>query len=64
MSEFTLQLELDMDVMQSIFGQYDSHIAKIEKQLGVMVLDREGVLRIKGEKANAEKAEKLILSLA
>ena len=29
LSEFTLQLELDMDIMQSIFGQYDSYIAKI-----------------------------------
>lgn len=64
MSEFTLQLELDMDVMQSIFGQYDSYIAKIEKQLRVMVLDREGTLRIKGAKADVEKAGKLVEALA
>lgn len=64
MSEFTLQLELDMDVMQSIFGQYDAYIAKIEKQLRVLVLDREGMLRIKGAQADVEKAEKLITALA
>ncbi len=64
MSEYVTQLELDMDVMQSIFGQYDSYIAKIERELQVMVLDREGALRIKGERANVERAQKLMLALA
>jgi len=53
-----------MDIMQSIFGQYDTHIAKIEKELRVMVLDRDGQLRIKGEKADVEKAKKMISELA
>lgn len=64
MSEFVAQLELDMEVMQSIFGQYDSHISKIEKELQVIVSDRDGALRIRGEKEAVEKAEKLIRSLA
>lgn len=64
MSDFVVGLELDMDIMQSIFGQYDSYIAKIEKELRVMVLDREGQLRIRGEKADVEKAKKMILDLA
>ncbi len=64
MSEYITQLELDMDIMQSIFGQYDSYIAKIEKELRVMVLDREGALRIKGEKPDVDKAKKLMLELA
>ncbi len=64
MSEFVTGLELDMDIMQSIFGQYDTHIAKIEKELRVMVLDRDGQLRIKGEKADVEKAKKMISELA
>ena len=64
MSEYVAQIELDMEVMQSIFGQYDSYIEKIEKELQVMVLDREGMLRIKGEEGRVEKARKLLLSLA
>lgn len=64
MSEYITGLELDMDVMQSIFGQYDSYIAKIERELRVMVLDREGQLRIKGEKQDVEKAKKLMTELA
>ncbi len=64
MSEFVTQLELDMDIMQSIFGQYDSYIAKIEKEMHVMVLDRDGVVKIKGNRDDVEKAEKLIRSLA
>ena len=64
MSEYMTQLELDMDIMQSIFGQYDSYIAKIERELHVMVLDRGGALRIRGERDNVEKAKKLMLSLA
>jgi len=64
LSEFVTGLELDMDIMQSIFGQYDTHIAKIEKELRVMVLDRDGQLRIKGEKADVEKAKKMISELA
>ncbi len=64
MSEYKTQLELDMEVMQSIFGQYDSYIAKIEKELQVMILDRGGMLHIQGQQANVQKAEKLICSLA
>ena len=64
MSEFVVGLELDMEIMQSIFGQYDSYIAKIEKELRVMVLDREGELRIRGEKSDVMKAEKMIMELA
>ena len=64
MSEYIAQLELDMNIMQSIFGQYDSYISKIEKELHVMVLDRGGALRIQGKQGDVEKAKKLVLSLA
>lgn len=62
MSEYIAELELDMDVMQSIFGQYDSYIAKIEKETKVLVINRDGVIRIKGEQKQVERAEKLIMS--
>lgn len=64
MSEFVTQLELDMDIMQSIFGQYDTYIAKIEKEFHVLITDRGGALRIKGEEGNVGKARNLIMKLA
>nr|MBQ8252394.1 PhoH family protein [Lachnospiraceae bacterium] len=50
--------------MQSIFGQYDSYIAKIEKEMNVVVVDRDGQVRIKGRRIDVSRAKKLILSLA
>lgn len=64
MSDCIKELELDVDVMQSIFGQYDSYIAKIERELQVLVINRDGVIRVKGEPADVEKAEKVLLSFA
>ena len=45
MSDFSIELDLDMDSLQSIFGQHDSYIAKIEKQLHVTVVNRTAVQR-------------------
>lgn len=64
MSEYIENLELDMDVMQSIFGQYDSYIAKIEREMNVVVVDRDGQVRIKGRQVDVNRAKRLILSLA
>ena len=64
MSEYMENLELDMDVMQSIFGQYDSYIAKIEREMNVVVVDRDGQVRIKGRQVDVNRAKRLIISLA
>lgn len=57
-------MELDMNVMQSIFGQYDSYLSKIEKQFQVVIINRDGKVRVKGEQDAVRRAEKLIASLA
>lgn len=62
--EFTIELELNMDEMRAIFGQHDSYIAQIERNLHVSVVNRDGVMKIMGEKAACEQAKRLILSLA
>ena len=64
MSDFSIELDLDMDSLQSIFGQHDSYIAKIEKQLHVMVVNRDGSAKIIGEERNAQRAAELIEELA
>ncbi|MCR4689995.1 MAG: PhoH family protein [Lachnospiraceae bacterium] len=50
--------------MQALFGQYDSYLSKMEKQMHVLFIDRDGALRIQGREEDVNKAEKLILSLA
>lgn len=64
LEQVTTQIELPIDLMQEIFGQHDSYLSKIEKQLKVIVVDRDGQIKIKGEEVAVHKAEKLILSLA
>lgn len=64
MEDYTIALELDMDEMRTIFGQHDSYIAQIEKNLHVSVINRDGVMKIMGEQESCEQAKRLILSLA
>ncbi|MCR5418468.1 MAG: PhoH family protein [Lachnospiraceae bacterium] len=62
--DFESRVELDVDVMQALFGQYDTYLGKIEKQMHVLIIDRDGVLKIQGSREAVEKAENLIRSLA
>ncbi len=61
--EYEKQIELDMNSMQALFGQYDSYLKQIEKQMHVLLIDRDGRLRIQGSEENVRKAERLVLSL-
>ena len=60
MSEFSKALELTMEHMQNIFGQQDLFLKKMERDLSVTIVDRDGAVRIRGEKENVEKAYKLL----
>lgn len=59
--QFSKNLELNMEHMQNIFGQQDSYLKKIEKDLHVSVVNRGGALKIIGEEAFVNKAYKLLL---
>ena len=61
--DFESRVELDVDVMQALFGQYDTYLGKIEKQMHVLFIDRDGSLRIQGSEEAVRKAERLVLSL-
>ncbi len=63
MSEITLEFTLDMDDMQKIFGTRDDYIRKIEKDLAVTVIDRNGKIYIMGEETKAKQAKSIILQL-
>lgn len=59
--QFSKILELDMQHMQNIFGHQDSFLKKIEKDLHVAVVNRDGNLKIIGEEAYVDKAYKLLI---
>ncbi len=64
MSEITeLTLALTAEDERNIFGGNDSYIRKIEKSLKVEIIDRNGELRIIGDREGATKASEIIREL-
>ncbi len=58
-----LTMELTTEHMQNIFGERDSYIRKIEDDLNVTIVNRDGVVKISGEEYNAKKAVRLLTEL-
>lgn len=63
MSIVTLQMEMSVEHMQKIFGAGDSYVKKIENDLHVTVVDRNGSIIITGEEHNANKACRILSQL-
>lgn len=64
MEEVSDVVRVPLKDQQNVFGQFDSHIKKIERQLGVSVVDRGGEVRISGEPALVRRAKAVITELA
>ncbi|MCL2719623.1 MAG: PhoH family protein [Lachnospiraceae bacterium] len=64
METFENKIKLPLEHLQNIFGQHDSYIQKIEKDLDVVIVDRDGGIKIKGEQPQVEKATKIMKQLA
>lgn len=58
-----LTMELSTEHMQNIFGERDSYIRKIEDDLNVTIVNRDGVIKISGEEYNAKKTVRLLSEL-
>lgn len=59
-----LELELPVEVISHIFGPFDSYVRTIEKTFHVIIVDRDGKIKIAGEKKeNIESAKNVILEL-
>ncbi len=56
-------IEIPSEHAKNIFGQFDTHLRKIERSLGVSVVARDGSVRITGDPGGAEKAKKLFAML-
>ena len=52
-----------MEHMQNLFGEYDSYIKKVEQDLHVTIVDRDGAVHIKGSESSTIKAKKLLEEL-
>lgn len=64
MKQYESRLQLPIEHMQNIFGRHDSYIQKIENDLQVTIVDRDGGIKITGEQALVEKAAKIMNQLA
>ncbi len=63
MNEFTVKMDVPMEHMQNLFGEYDTFIKKIEKDFHVVIINRDGTVKISGEKADVEKAARTVEEL-
>lgn len=59
-----MAFDISAEHMQNIFGERDSLISKVENDLHVTIVDRNGSIRISGEKSNVKKAYKIVAELA
>ena len=60
MGAFTVSLDVPVEHMQNLFGEFDSHIKKIEDDLKVMIVNRDGAVRISGEQESVDQAARIV----
>lgn len=63
MDEFTTRMDVPMEHMKNLFGEYDTYIKKLEKDFRVMIIDRDGAVKISGRREDVEKAAKTVREL-
>lgn len=63
MDEFTTRMDVPMEHMQNLFGEYDTFIKKLEKDFHVMIINRDGAVKISGRKEDVERAVKTVREL-
>lgn len=63
MNEFTIRMDVPMEHMKNLFGEYDAYIKKIEKDFHVIIINRDGAVKISGDKEDVEKAARTVEEL-
>lgn len=58
--DFQIELQIEAEHLQNIFGRHDAYIRQIEDNLKVIITDRNGAVRITGAQEAAGKAAKLV----
>lgn len=60
MNDYTMLMDMDTESMQKLFGANDAYIRKIENEFDVSIINRDGAVKISGEKAAVKKVYKLL----
>lgn len=63
MALHSINISVPLDHIQNIFGQFDSHIKKIEKTYNISAVLRDDTLKLSGEEAQVEAASSVIREL-
>lgn len=63
MGEVSEAVKVPAEDQQNVFGQFDSHIKKLERQFQVSIVDRGGEIRISGSQACVRKAKAVLNEL-
>lgn len=63
LSDYSKSITVASGYIQTVFGQYDAHIKKIEKLLGVSMILRDDKLKISGGEDNVNRAVDVIEQL-
>ena len=63
MKEFSIRLALPAEHMQKIFGMQDAYVKKLERDFGVVIVDRNGEVKISGEEDMVRKAAAVLEQL-
>lgn len=63
MEDTSKAVRVPVNHMQNVFGQFDSHIKKLERHFHVTIIDRDGEIRISGDPKAVNRAERIINEL-
>lgn len=63
MNDYTMLMDMDAMSMQKLFGTNDAYIRKVEDEFHVTVINRDGAVKISGEKENVKKVYRLLEEL-
>lgn len=63
MAKITIELPCDIRDMQNVFGTHDAYVKKVEQDLGVMIIDRDGVMKISGDEESVKQAKNIMAEL-
>lgn len=63
MGEFTVSIDVPVEHMQNLFGSHDSYIRKIESDFQVVIVDRDGAVKISGDREAVMKASHVMKEL-
>ena len=64
MSDYLISLDMPAEHMRQIFGMQDVYVKKMERDFGVVIVDRNGSITITGREDMVRKAENVLRELA